>query len=214
MSLDMSKAPKPAGKNFGIAKAGVQAARLVSVVELGEQPRSYQGQEKPPAIQLNFTFELPGDLIEIEKDGNVEKKPRWVSINNVNFFTDEKARLVEIVTALDPNGEAEGQLANLVGRPCFVTIEHKEFNGKQYAKVKAISGVPEGMAVPELDNEPRVFDWDAPDKAVWDTLPDWIQEKITTALNYKGSNVEAMVLGNTGEVNDAVEPQLDDDIPF
>lgn len=220
MSLDMNKAPKPAGKDYGIAKAGVQMARLVSIVEIGEQPRSFKGQEKSPAVQLNFTFELPKDRIEIEDDdGKSVSKPRWVSINNVNFFTDDKARLVEIVKALDPNGEADGQLANLVGRPCFVTLEHKEYEGKAYAKIASISGVPEGMEVPELENEPRVFDWDTPTQAAWDALPEWTREKITTALNYKGSRVELLLNKGEDELADvadapAKDEDFDDDIPF
>lgn len=215
MSLNMNDAPKPAGKDYGLAALGVQAARLVSIIETGEQPREYKGEEKPPAVQLNFTFELPGDLISIEDaEGNVTEKPRWISMNNINFFTDEKAKLVEIVKALDPSGASEGNLAELIGQPCFLTIEHKEYKGKPYAKAVSISGVPSGMAVPDLVNEPRVFDWSAPSKEVWDTLPAFIKEKIQHALNYKGSTVEAMV---NGEVPDAAETpaeDFDDDIPF
>lgn len=215
MSLDMNNAPKTKGKDFGIANAGVDMARCVSVVEIGEQPREFQGKPKPSAVQINFTFELPGQLLDIEQeDGTVIQKPRWVSINNVNFFTDEKARLVEIVKALDPNGETGGDLGALVDRPCFVTIEHKEWKGKPFAKVTAISGVPAGIEVPPLANDPRVFDWDDPDQKVWDTLPDWIQEKITSAENYVGSTVEAMIEGpNTPEEAEGKE-KFDDDIPF
>ena len=232
MALDMNKAPKPkGGKDFGIANAGVQMARLVAICEIGEQERSFKGEAKAPAIQLNFTFELPNDLIEVKTDDGVESKPRWVSINNVNFFTDDKARLVEIVRALDPNNECQGILTELVGRPCFVTIEHKvrKDNAQTYAKVSAVSGVPAGIAIPDLANEPRVFDWEAPSREQWDLLPAWVQEKIKTALNYSGSTVEAMLNGEAtgatasdpdvgaggGEAGTGPAPgDFDDDIPF
>ena len=76
----------------------------------------------------------------------------------------------------------------------MVTIK---VNDKGYAKIDGqggVGGVPEGFDVPELTNPTFIFDTDNPDLDMFDSLPEFIQERITSNLDYEGSALEKALL--------------------
>lgn len=192
MSLNEENAPQP--KNFTLAREGQQLARCVGLIDLGIQQVSYKGELKDPAQQVEILFELPFDLVTIEKEGEeAVQKPRWIS-KRINVKNGEKATLTKLKKRLGLN-----KLLDIVNLPVWLTIEHKEYvkdgETKKYAGIAMVSpysapidpttGQPSTTFVmPELVEPPRLFDFDSPSKEVWDKLPDFQKDYIKRALNF------------------------------
>jgi hypothetical protein len=184
-------------------EAGNYPARLVQVIDLGLQPqRPFKGEEKPPAYSIYTTYELLDEFMK-DADGNDdETKPRWQSeeMPLYNIGAD-LAKSTKRYKALDADLECEGDWGQLLGMPVTVTITAKEGSGQHAGKVfNNISGTapmrPKDAAkADELKNPPKMFDLDAPDLEVFQSLPDWLQEKIKGNLEFKGSKLEGMLSG-------------------
>ena len=203
-------------------EAGTYPARLVQVIDLGvQEQRPYQGQEKPPAQEISLTYELLDEFL-LDEDGQEQlDKPRWVSERFVlHNLASEKAKSTKRYTALDPEELADGDFFALVNTPVNVTIvQNPGKEGRIYNNVAGISPMrsKDAERAPALVNEPRVFDLDAPDMAVFEQFPDWIKEVIKSNLNYAGSALQySLVDGSTSDEPDGDDAQgpEDNDNPF
>lgn len=198
--------------------AGVYPARLVQILDLGLQPqRPYQGQEKPPAPEISLTYELV-DTFCVDENGNeLEDKPRWISETFPLYSIDkDKAKSTKRYFALDPKGLDGGDFAAQVEKPINVTIVLNEKGEKVYVNVAHIAAMRERDAAkcPPLKNPPKVFDLDAPDMTIFGSLPQWLQDKIKSNLNFKGSKLEAAIGGKPPveeKPQEAPEPKGADD---
>lgn len=200
MSLNLNKQPKMSGGvKQPLIEVGTVPARLVRVIDLGIQAQNpYQGQEKPPAHMVDFTYELL-DVFMTDKDGNEdETKPRWISETfPLHNPSADLAKSTKRVKALDPNNNFEYDLTKLVGAPCMVTIGHKQSKGNTYANVIGVTPMraKDAERAPALKNDSVVFTLDDPDMDVFNKFPDWIKEKIQGNLEYKGSKLEEYIVG-------------------
>lgn len=192
---------------------GTYPARLVQIIDLGLQAqRPYKGQDKPPVQEIMLTYELV-DTFMVDKDGNdVEDKPRWIS-ETLPFYGlyADKAKSTQRYNAFDPNGDFGGDFSKAIEQPVNVTIVNNAGqNGKIYDNVATISTMRQRDAdkCPELVNPAKVFDLDAPDMEVFNSLPQWIQDKIKENLNYEGSALQKL-LGGGQPKNAAKAPAPD-----
>jgi hypothetical protein len=176
---------------------GVYPARLVQVIDLGVQPqRPYKGADKPPAQEIMLTYELVDEFMKDKNGDDVEDKPRWVSENFVlHNLKADLAKSTKRYLAFDPTEEYDGDWAKCVGQPINVTIVQNKNGDKIYDNVANLSAMrPKDAAnCPELVNPTKLFDLDDPDMEVFAALPKWIQDKLTSNLNYKGSVLEEKV---------------------
>lgn len=227
MALDTKKLPSTGGNRVEQPdlEAGVYPARVVQIIDFGLQPqRPYKGQEKPPAYEIGITYELV-DAFMIDEDGEeLLDKPRWVSENMpVYNLSADLAKSTRRYKALDPTEEFDGNFGMLTDIPCNVTIVLNKKGDKTYTNVADVGPMrPRDAAkCPELVNEPRVFDLSNPDLEVFNAFPKWIQEKITSNLEYKGSKLESLL----GDQPEAVEekpkrksrkpaPEVEEEPPF
>ena len=165
-------------------ETGTHAARLVGITDLGHQPGfEWQGKEIQSAYKVRLTYELPNSLME---DG----RPHWVS-EDVTNSDNEKSTLAMRVRTL---GGSFSDLSSLIGKACMITLVENK-NG--YIKIDGqggVGGVPNGFPVPDLVNPSFIFDMDEPDMDIFNNFPEFIQERITSALNYEGSELEKAVL--------------------
>lgn len=180
-------------------EAGVYPARLVQIIDMGLQTqRPYQGKEKPPTYEISMTYELV-DSFMVDEDGNeLEDKPRWVSETFPIYSLEaDMAKSTKRYLALDPNRVHDGDFAALVGTACNVTIVINKKEGKTYTNIANVGAMrPKDVEkCPELVNAPRVFDLDSPDLEVYRAFPKWIQEKIASNLEFKGSKLEELLEG-------------------
>lgn len=195
---------------------GIYPARLVQLVNLGIQPRSYKGEDKDPMQEIMLTYELADEFLVDENGEPDPSKPRWVSENFPLYnLGAEKAKSTERYKVLDPTGKVEGDFSKLMGVGVALSIVQnpsKKDPTKIYPKISGVTSMREKdrAALPELVNEPRIFDCDAPDMDNWELLPDWVQQKIQQHLEFAGSALavalkssEAPAPKNEGESDDA-----------
>ena len=210
MPLNTKKLPKSEGKGNRVEQetleAGAYKARLVQVIDLGLQPqRPFDGQEKEPAYKISLTYELLDEFMVDENGNEQEDKPRWIS-EQINLFSLEadRAKSTQRYKALDPGVEYDGDFGMLLGSPCLVTIVNNPGKGKNAGKVYAnVAGISpmrakDAKTAPDLVNDPVCFDLSEPDLDVFNSLPDWIKDVITSNLEFSGSAL-AKLLGESAE---------------
>lgn len=218
----MLKAKANAGGNRPAPEllvAGNYPARVVQVIGLGLQPqRPWEGQEKPPAYELMVTYELVSEFMKGEDGEPDPEKPRWISERFALFsLNSELAKSTKRYVALDPSKEYDGDWSQLVGKPCLVNLVQNvsKSNGKTYNNVGAISPPIVGMEVAPLVNDTRVFDPEEPDMEVWAVIPEWIQEIITSNLEFPGSKLAAELGAGDTEATPQPDPEpVLEDTPF
>ena len=200
MALDLNLIPNDAKKvDRPLAKAGSQPARIAQVIDLGVQVRTaYKGKEKAPARQVLFNHELVTDEYEFE-DKKVRQRiaTKAFTVVGKNSEKYNNSNLADYLTAVDPSDTTKGKLAELAGMPLLVIVTHVEgigkHQGRKFANITRVMQPPEGYPIPELSEPSVVFDFDNPTEEAWKAIPLFIQEKIKFAVNYKGSQVEALV---------------------
>lgn len=220
MSLNARKVAHTAGSGTKQEPidAGTYPIRVVQVIDLGLQPqRPYQGQEKPPAHEMLLTYELLDEFC-LDEDGNEdEDKPRWLSETlPLRSLLAEKAKSTQRYFALDPNEDCEGDFTQLAGAAANASIVQNAGKGKNvgkvYNNVQALSPMrPKDAAkAPELKNGSKVFVLDEPDLEVFNSLPDWLQDKIKSNLEYGGSALEKALDGAPSDSQDDSNDSDDD----
>lgn len=166
---------------------GSHFARLVGMVDLGHQPGfEWQGKEIASAYKIRFTYELVNSKMS---DG----RPFWVH-EDVTNSDNEKSTLSLRVRTLKGSFD---NLFSMIGNPCLVTVIHDK---KGYAKVDGqggVSQVPGGMEVAPLQNPTFQFTLDNPDLELFETFPEFVQNRIKENLDYPGSALEAALSGSS-----------------
>lgn len=219
MGLNAKKMKHTGGNKAGAAQApiepGTYPVRVAQVIDLGLQnQRPYQGQEKPPAYELMITYEFLDEFCVDENGNEDEDKPRWLSETlPLRSLQAEKAKSTQRYYALDPNEDLEGDFTQLVGVAANASIVQNAGKGKNVGKVynniAALSAMrsKDSAKAPELKNEGKVFDLDDPDVEVFNSLPEWIQDKIKDNLEYAGSELEKALTGASSEPESDVEEE-------
>ena len=216
---------KPAGntKNRPPAlEAGTYPAALVQLVGIGvQEQRPFKGEPKNPIDEIMLTYELSDEFLLDEDGKENETKPRWVS-ERLPFHSLESdlANSTKRYMAMDSSMKHEGNFVKLIGTPCLVTVTADK--GKKddtiYNNVKSVQEMrqKDKDKHPGLVNEPKVFDFYGPDLDVFQSLSKFVQDKITSAVNFEGSKIQNLLEGgpqepeNKSKDEDQKEPQESD----
>jgi hypothetical protein len=208
MSLNAKTVPiGGGGTKQPLLDIGTYPARVVRIVDLGLQnQRPFKGKEKPPAHEVNISYELL-DAFMVDEDGKeIEDKPRWIHETfPLHNLSADLAKSTKRYMALDPDMDYDGDFTKLIGTPCNVTVVHGQGKGanagKTYENIGGVSAMRDKDAkrAPALVNEPAVFTLDDPDLEVFNSFPQWLQDKIKTNLEFGGSKLEALLNGGTYE---------------
>lgn len=183
--MKKASAPRP------LPKPGTQAARVISVVGLGVQPRKpFKDQPKTPAAKVWINFELVNDKYEV----NGEKIPHRISPADLVISIDPKSALFKLVTSLDPNNANKWDISKLLGMPCLVTVVHaKSPDGeKTYANFNGAMPAPDGFPIPEATTPSVLFKFEEPTAESYSALPKFVRDKLKSAVNFPGSKVAAL----------------------
>lgn len=233
MSLALEQKIKT-GKDYGRVEDGTYVARIVQIIDLGQQHEVYWKTNEPlyyivdeqgnvvksgenkspegkgPAVikpKVWITFEFGTEMIEIEG----EDKPRWYSKEYV-VSTHEKAAMTKLISAVQ---SPVSSLADLADKPLMVEIGSSE-SGK--AKIAGVAKLMKGMTVPDLSMEPVLFDMDKPDVNVFKGLPEFLQNKIKAAVNFERTSLSAALAKQSEDTPTKKEPEKEvtfaDDVPF
>ena len=171
---------------FKVAPQGTHIAVCNIIVDLGVQETPYGNKH-----QLYIRWELPGERLEYEKDGEKMEGPMTIG----KFYTaslNEKANLRHDLEAWRGRGFTENELKQfdvftVLGVACQLTITHTEA-GK--AKVSAVTGIPKGMDKPKAEN-PLIKYSEGEDEDQWDLVPQWLQDTVAKADGPPTLNQEA-----------------------
>jgi len=188
MSLNIRNAKS--GISYPPLEAGTYVGVCCSVVDLGLQKTSYNGNDRE-VNQILLTFEIPDELIEYDN----EMKPRWIS-NTYTFSMNEKSRLRNDLKTWRGRDFTETEmkdynLAKLLGAPCMVNVTNTLKNGNVYAGIGSIVKLPKsvqpGSIVPS-----KKFQFDIDDRDTWAVfpeLPQWVQDRVNGSLTLKNAGI-------------------------
>ena len=215
MALNANKVKSSGGNSKFKPQApidiGTYPARLVSIIDLGVQPRRpWKGEVKDPIAMIRCTYELATEFMKDENGKDDETKPRWIS-EDFPFYSlnADRAKSTQRYLALDPQQSAGGDWVQLLGAPVALTVVHnvnKTDSTIVYSNIGATSPIMKGMEVAELVNDTQMFDFDEPDMDVFNKLPDFLKDKIKGATNFNGSGLAQALDG--GASASAVTPEV------
>lgn len=182
-------------------EVGNYPSRLAQIIDLGRHYRDkwVDGQgyvadtDRPPVGYITLTYELCTEFMKDEQGNDIEDKPRWLSESIPLLPLDsELATSTKRYLAFDRPKKYGGDWTELLGHPCTLTVAHTK---KGRAKVGSVTPPMKGLQVPEPKNVPKFFDTTAPDVEIFSSLPQWIQDKIKSNLDYEGSELQAALEG-------------------
>lgn len=199
MSLNLAEIAKEEPKKSSIPRLaeGTYMGRIISVVDFGVQPqtdwKTGKDTESKPTVMI--TFQIPSLVIELEdENGETKQVPRIIG-KEYNLSTYERSNLMKMINAVAPQVQGLEELLNVQGMIQVGSTKNDK------AKITAVMACPEGMEVAELLTETTHFDSTQPDYELFKVLPEWMQDRIEGALNWKG--------WPDGTVPDADEPAAD-----
>ena len=191
------------GGDFKKVPPGTHMAVCNMVVNLGEQPTSYQGQDTGLKPQVYIRWETPHERVEYEIDGVKKEGPLTIG-KTYTLSLGEKANLRKDLEAWRGQAFTQEQLGGfdvdaVLGACCQIVVGHREKDGNTYANVTSVAGWPKG--IDRVESENTLICYAADNTAQYEGLPKWIKEKVS------------------GEPSLAEEPapqpeDFDDDIPF
>lgn len=213
-------------KKKELIPAGSYIARCYSMVVIGTHEEEFKG-EKKMIKKIRITWELPNE-VRVFKEENGEQ-PFSIS-KEYTLSLSEKANLTGIIQSWIgrnlKSDEKQLDITLLLGKPCMISIIHKISKaGNEYATVTNVNQMPKGMVCPPLHNPIVEFSVDRFDKEIFESLPNFIQEKIQTSVEYLRLSIdlprnEKVQYENvsddktSSDIIDPVDDDNDDDLPF
>lgn len=167
--------------------------------------------------KVRIGWELPTELRVFDEAKG--EQPLVIS-KEYNLSLNEKSNLRKMLASWRGVDFTEDQakcfdVTVLVGIPCMLNIIHKPKKSDPtsiYEEIGSISAMPKGMRPAEPILKPFVLSYDAFDQDKFDSLPDFIKQKMQGSLEYA-----AMKTPNSKHMNEPEtmsEPDSDDGLPF
>ena len=205
--------------DFKIAPVGNHLARLYRVIDLGTQMREWEGKINMTR-RVKFFWELHGE----DEKGNplsMDDGRPMIQSREYTWSLHEKSALRQHLEAWRglafTDAELKGfDIKKVLGQFCMLTISHRASNGKNYADVKNVSSVPsiiKKAGLPAGINSTMIFDLNAFDAVMFESLSEWIKTIIMKSSEYRAmqqpTTSEEYIAASGGSAAD-----LDDDLPF
>lgn len=204
------------GTKRELIPAGNYVARCYQMIYIGEVMESFMGEGKL-LRKVRIGWELPTELKVFNEDKG--EQPRVIS-KEYTLSLNEKANLRKILASWRGKDftEAEAKafdISVLVGKPCMLNIIHKHGvadPSKIFEEIGSISPMPKGMTCPAQINPSFVLDYDNFDEEKFNSLPDFIKDKMKSSLEYAKMKQPAHV--NLQGVEDDINSDDSNDLPF
>lgn len=193
--------PAPAGTHFGVCDM---------IVDLGHQKTTYMGAETVKK-QAYLRWQVPGQRIEwADADGNKREGPMIIG-KTYTASLAEKANLRKDLQSwrgrVFTDEELKGfQMVKVLGIGATITVTHAEKNGRTFANIASVGGIPHGIDMPRPEGDTIIYDDDHPDNL--SKLPKWLQDKIAARVEPPSST------DLPEQRSPAFDSDLDDDVPF
>lgn len=164
--------------HFEPLPAGTYVSRCVSVVDIGIQDTKFGGKE-----MCYLGFEVPGERVEWEKDGQKHEGPAMIG-SRYTFSIHPKSILGQQLeswrgVAFTEEERKGFSLFNVLGAPCMISVIHNTSGTKTYANINAIMRLPKGMVCSPAETDLIGYTPMEDDKAAnFDKLPDWLKKLV------------------------------------
>lgn len=213
----MKVSAKSGGGDFKILDSGTHTAVCDMIVGIGPQAIEYKGKTKEQE-KVKLRFQVPAERAEWQdKDGNDVEGPMviWATYtaslsDRANLRRDLEAWRGRAFTPEELNGF---ELNNVLGKPCMLSVAHREYDGKTYANITSIAKLMKGIPEPKAEGDLVTFDFWNHTQEQFDALPEWLQEKVSDGKKLADEQVARV--GAPKEPG--AEPDggfVEDDIPF
>ena len=163
----------------------------MQVIDLGLQAeKAFESKKIKMNPKIKITWELPNELIQYEDKETGEKKsrPQLVS-QEYKASLHEKAKLRKMLASWRGRDFSEEELkkfemVNVLNVACMINLVVIEKEGKKYNNIAAVTPIAKGMTCPDQITPPIYFDLSEFDFEVFETLPDFIKEKIKKSTEW------------------------------
>ena len=207
MSLVLKDEPRE-DREYQILDSGMHLGICVQVIDFGPQSSTYNGEVKEQN-KVRLAFEIPAERIEYEKDGETLEGPMMIGKTyTASMYT--MATLRKHLAAWRGRDFTEVELmgfdlTDVLGKPCMISVVHREYEGKTYANIDSISKVMKGMAVPDPEGTLISFDFDDHTPEQLAELPSWMQDKVEDG--------KKLLAEQKARARDVPPPHTDKDVP-
>lgn len=206
------------GVDFAPIPTGMHPSVCYGVIDIGTQP---QFGNFPARRKVIFCWEIPGERIELEKEGKKLNLPRAIS-EKFTLSLASKGNLRPMLESWRGRAftaeELEGfDVGNVLGANCLLNVIHEKGKGdkanKTYANVASVNPLAKGM--PKLKPEtPTILfnmeDFTGPVQ-IPAQLPEWITALIIQSEEYAAhQRMTNAPPPSSGQGNE----NLDEDVPF
>jgi len=175
------------GVTYEPIPAGNYVARCYQMIHLGTIQEIVMGEPKT-LNKVRLSWELPTEM-KVFKE---EKGEQPCSISQeFTLSLHEKSNLRKFLAGWRGKDFTEEQakafdITVLMGKECMLNIIHKPSkNGKVYANISSCSTLPKGLKCPAQINPSFVLSYDEFDEEKFNSLPDFIKDKMRTSTEYK-----------------------------
>jgi hypothetical protein len=180
---------KSNGKVRDLIPAGNYIARAYNMVHIGHIEENIMGQTKL-LNKVRIGWELPTELKEFDKAKGLQ--PLVIS-KEFTLSLHEKSNLRKLLASWRGKDFSEEEaksfdITKLLGAACMLNIIHKPGKSdpsKMYEEIGSISPMPKGVKCPEQVNKTFLLDYDNFTTEAFETLPEFIKEKIVRSKEYK-----------------------------
>lgn len=203
------------GGDFTPVPQGTHIAVCDQVVDLGKQKISSAQFGESVKHQIYIRWQIPEERVEWEHDGQKHEGPAVIG-KTYTLSLGDKANLRKDLQAwrgkpFTPDELRGFDVSKLLGIPATITVTHSEKDGRTFANVASVGGIPKGMPKPAGEGEFLLYDAD--NQHTFEKLGKRIKEKITSQILDRkpdASDPDAWRGGGNAGFGD----DLDDDIPF
>ena len=189
---------------------GVHIGRCYSVVDLGTH---YSERWDKSKQEVSITFELPGELITLDRDGVESEEPRVIG-QRFTASLGDKANLRKFIESWRGKKftaeELQGfDLATVIGAPAQLSIVHSTKGDKTYANTDSIMPLPKGMSCTDQFNPSISYDLEVNGQNFPEGMPEWQQKIVQESKEW-----EALSAGSVADDPLPGEEDGDDALPF
>jgi len=192
--------------------AGNYVARCIEMIQIGTVMELINGEQKM-LNKVRIGWELPTEKKVFKEE--LGEQPYVIS-EEYTLSMNEKANLRKMLASWRGKDFSEDEakafdITKLLGVSCMLNVIHKASKKdatKIYEKIGSVSTMPKGLEVPAQINPTKVLSYDSFDNQIFESLPDFIKDKIKGTPEYA-----AMQQPNAIHTNNQ-QPEAIDDLPF
>jgi hypothetical protein len=194
-----------------LIEPGNYVARCYKMIQIGTVKETINGTDKM-LHKVRIGWELPTEL-RVFKEENGEQPV--VIDKEYTLSMSEKSNLRQMLKSWRGKDFTEEEakafdITVLLGKPCLINIIHKPSKtdpARHYEEISGITTIVKGMTVPPAIHLEEVLSFDNFNHELFESLPDFIKDKIKSSEEYKE------MMSNAKEIPDAAGGD-DDDTPF